>query len=172
MKTMYPENWPQFFTATIQGWKHLLKDDRYKVVIINCLNYLVKNGRVKINTFVIMSNHIHLIWQATASNNLSDVQTSFKKFTSQQFIKLLKKDDKLNSYEVNAIDRKHHFWKRNSLGIELFTATVFQQKLDYIHYNPVNAGIYTYPSAYKYSSAIFYDKNIDEFGILEHYMGS
>jgi REP element-mobilizing transposase RayT len=74
---MYPENWPQFFTATIQGWKYLLKDDRYKLIIINCLNYLVKNSKVKINAFVIMSNHIHLIWQATAGNTLEDVQTSF-----------------------------------------------------------------------------------------------
>ena len=48
MKTMYPENHPQFFTATIQGWKHLLIEESYKAVIINCLNYLVKNNKVKI----------------------------------------------------------------------------------------------------------------------------
>jgi hypothetical protein len=78
----------------------------------------------------------------------------------------------LNNYEVNAVDRKHHFWKRNSLGIELFTFSTLQQKLNYIHNNPIHAGICNYPEEYKYSSAIFYEKNIDEFGILEHYLGS
>lgn len=119
-----------------------------------------------------MSNHIHLVWQATAGNNLADVQTSFKKFTSQQFIKLLAEDDKLNNYEVNAADRRHHFWKRNSLVVELFTPEVFQQKLNYIHLNPVNAGICCYSEEHEYSSAIFYDKNIDAFDFLEHCMDS
>ena len=172
MKASYPENWPQFFTATIQNWKHLLADEKYKTVVINCLKFLVENNKVQINAFVIMSNHIHLIWQAAAGNTLSDIQTSFKKFTSQQFIKLLKQDKKSNNYEVNSADRKHHFWKRNSLGIELFTGKAFQQKLEYIHYNPVRAEICNNPEEYKYSSAAFYERNVDEFGILEHYAGS
>ncbi len=83
MSTLYLENWQQFFTATIQGWKHLLKDDRYKDVIINSLHFLKENKKIKINAFVIMSNHIHLIWQATAGNTLEGEQTAFKKFTSQ-----------------------------------------------------------------------------------------
>jgi len=166
---MYPENWSQFFTATIQEWKHLLKDDKYKDVIINCLNFLVQNKKVKINAFVIMSNHIHIIWQAMAGNSLNQVQTSFKKFTSKQFIKLLEADKKLDLYEVNAADRKHYFWKRNSLGVELFTAAIFHQKLDYIHSNPINAGLCNFPEEYKYSSALFYKKDIDNFGLLEHY---
>ena len=76
MKTSYPENWPQFFTATIQNWKHLLADEKYKAVVINCLKFLVENNKVQINAFVIMSNHIHIIWQATAGNTLADIQTS------------------------------------------------------------------------------------------------
>ena len=33
-------------------------------------------------------------------------------------------------------DRNYNFWKRNSLSIELRTQKVFNQKLDYIHWNP------------------------------------
>ena len=171
MKKVYSENWPQFFTATIQGWKHLLKDDRYKDVIISSLKFLKENKKVKINAFIVMSNHIHLIWQALPGNTLEEVQTAFKKYTSQQFIKLLEEDKKLALYEVNAADRKHHFWKRNSLGTELFTREVFLQKLNYIHYNPVYAALCNLPEEYKYSSAQFYEKGIDNFNILEHYDG-
>jgi REP element-mobilizing transposase RayT len=116
MKDLYPENWPQFYTATIDGWQHLLKDDRYKDVIISCLGFLVKSGKLKVFGFVIMSKHIHFIWQAMAGSTLDNVQKSYKKFTSQQFIKQLKGDNKLGDYEVNAADRKHHFWKRNFIG--------------------------------------------------------
>ena len=62
MKELYPENWPQFYTATIQGWKHLLKEDKYKEVILASLKHIVDNNKVKINALVIMDNHIHLIW--------------------------------------------------------------------------------------------------------------
>jgi putative transposase len=46
----------------------------------------------------------------------------------------------LPHFEVNAKDRKYHFWERNSLGIDLYSDKVFNQKLGYIPYNPVSAG--------------------------------
>ena len=55
--------YPQFFTATILEWKHLLEDDYMKDIIIESLSFLGKDGRVIIYGFVIMPNHIHLIWQ-------------------------------------------------------------------------------------------------------------
>lgn len=55
--------YPQFFTATVLEWKHLLADEKMKDIIINSLQFLVNNGRVIIYGFVIMPNHIHLIWQ-------------------------------------------------------------------------------------------------------------
>ena len=42
MKELYPENWPQFYTVTIQGWKHLFKEEKYKDVIVNPLKHLVE----------------------------------------------------------------------------------------------------------------------------------
>lgn len=80
-------------------------------------------------------------------------------------------DKKLEDYEVNAVDRKHHFRKRNSLGIELFTREVFIQKLNYIHQNPLNAALCNLPEEYKYSSPLSYANGIDNFNILEHYNG-
>ena len=54
---------PQFFTATILEWKKLLTPDKYKDIIIHSLTFLVNNNRMFIYGFVIMPNHIHLIWQ-------------------------------------------------------------------------------------------------------------
>ena len=56
---------------------------------------------------------------------------------------------------------KYQFWERNALNTELRTAKVFNQKLNYIHRNPVEAGICKLPEEYKYSSALFYETGID-----------
>ena len=171
MKQQYAQEWPQFFTATIQEWKHLLKEDKYKNIITDTLKFLVTEGNVTINGFVIMPNHMHIIWQAKANNDLQKIQKSFIKHTSKEFKKLLAIDNNLQAYEVNAIDRKYNFWQRDSLNIELFTAAVFQQKLNYIHYNPVKANLCNLPEDYYFSSALFYEKGIDHFGFIEHYLG-
>ena len=171
MKQQYAQAWPQFFTATIQKWKHLLKEDKYKNIIVDSLKFLVAEGSVTINGFVIMSNHLHIIWQAKSNNDLQKIQNSFIKHTSKEFKKMLEIDNDLQAYEVNAIDRKYNFWQRDSLNIELFTAAVFQQKLNYLHYNPVKANLCNFPEDYYFSSALFYEKGIDHFGFIEHYLG-
>jgi putative transposase len=167
----YAREWPQFFTATIQEWKHLLKEDTYKNIIVEALKFLVNEEKVTINAFVIMSNHLHIIWQAKGSNSIQKIQTSFIKHTSREFKKQLEKDGNLKDYEVNSIDRKYNFWQRDSLNVELFTAAVFNQKLNYIHHNPVKAGLCNLPEEYYFSSALFYEKSIDNFGFMQHYMG-
>jgi putative transposase len=66
----YVQEWPQFFTATIQNWKPLLKQDTYKNIIINTLRVLVSEGKLTVNGFVIMSNHVHIIWQSKGSYDM------------------------------------------------------------------------------------------------------
>jgi hypothetical protein len=62
MKNVYPTEWPQFYTATILNWQHVLEDDKYKDIIVESLQFCVKENKVKMYAFVIMSNHIHLVW--------------------------------------------------------------------------------------------------------------
>ncbi len=110
------------------------------------------------------------VWQSKANNSIQNIQNSFIKHTSKQFKKLVELHDLTNNYQVNAVDRKYNFWKRDSLNIELYSTSVFNQKLDYIHYNPVKAGICNQPEEYHYSSALFYEKGINNFGFITHYM--
>ena len=52
-----------FSTATILGWKHLLKPDKYKNIITDSMTFLADEGAVWFYAFVIMPNHFHWIWQ-------------------------------------------------------------------------------------------------------------
>ena len=120
-----------------------------------------------------MSNHIHLMWQVQAGNNLPDVQRDFLKFTAQQIKSDLSIHHPLvlEKFTVNAKDRMHQFWERNPLSIDLYTSDVFLQKLEYIHWKPVKADLCSFPEEYQYSSAGFYHTGIDNFGFLAHLNG-
>ncbi|MEO7982796.1 MAG: transposase [Bacteroidota bacterium] len=170
---LFITEYPQFFTATIKNWHNLLRFDRYKDIIISSLRFLVENKRISLHAFVIMSNHIHLIWQMQPLIHPSHVQRDFLKYTAQQIKRHLKKTDleALNYFEVDANDRYYQFWKRRPLSIELRTGKVYQQKINYIHNNPVKAGLCKFPEEYKYSSASFYHTGIDNWGFLTHYRG-
>ena len=163
---------PHFFTATILEWKKLLKPEKYKKIIIESLSFLVKENRVVIYAFVIMDNHMHIIWQMKNDETLEKLQGSLLRFTANKFKKDLEinHNNVLEMFKVNAKDRTFQFWERNSLSVDLFSQNVFFQKLEYIHQNPVKAGLCKFAEEYQYSSASFYEDGIDKFGFLTHYL--
>jgi len=166
---------PQFFTATILNWNNLLIHDEYKEIIIESLKFLVTNNRIFVYGFVIMPNHIHLIWQMNAGISPSNVQRDFLKFTSQQIKFNLQKNNPKNMefFKVNLKDRMYQIWENRPLSIPLWSTSVLEQKLDYIHRNPLKGkwNLADLPEKYHYSSARFYFLNEDHFGFITHYKG-
>jgi putative transposase len=165
--------YPEFVTATILNWKSLLKPDKYKRLIQESLQFLVRDNRIILYAYVILHNHIHLIWQVKEGHKTENVKRDFLKYTSGKIkADLIKNHPKvLPFFESSQNDRKYHFWERNSLAIELRSEEVFRQKLNYIHLNPVKAGICNFEEEYKYSSAAFYLRNHDELKMVTHYYG-
>ena len=168
---MIAKEYAEFITVTCLEWVHILKEDRFKDIVIDSLRFLSKEGRIRLYGFVIMSNLFHLIWQVLGDHKRNDVQRDFLKFTGQQILKILRNENSEMQMEllVQAKDRKYQVWERNSLGIPLWSPEVFWQKLEYIHYNPVKVGLCEYPEDYKYSSARFYLKNEKDWNFLVHH---
>ena len=106
---LFSEYYPDYFTATILEWKHLLKQDKYKNIIISSLEFLVKEKRIKVYAFAIMSNHIYVIWQVQPQFQPKDIQLSFMKYTAQMIIKDLRNNHQevLEIFKVKALDRKY-----------------------------------------------------------------
>ena len=55
-------NFCYFYTDTIYQFRHLLANDALKLEVISSLQYLVQKEIVTLYGFVIMPNHIHLLW--------------------------------------------------------------------------------------------------------------
>src|SRR6478735_1001905 len=116
---MFEQRHIAFFTATILEWKHLLKPDKYKRIIIESLRFLVADKRVKVYSFVIMPNHLHLLWKMEGPHRREDVQRDFLKYTAQQirFDLLKNHPNVLAHFKVEAKDRKYQIWERNPLSV-------------------------------------------------------
>ena len=99
----------------------------------------------------------------------------FKTHTSKTIVKTIEENSQESRKEwmlwmferaasKNSNVKKRQFWQQHNKPIELWSTDVIQQKLDYIHNNPVEAGFVQEPHCWKYSSAIDYSGGK---GILE-----
>lgn len=169
----FPTLYPKFFTATYKDWLPVLQDNTCKDIIINSLKFLVEKERFRVLGFVIMNNHLHLVWQMMGDHKQEALQRDFLKFTAQQIKFYLQKNDPalLEKCMVQAKDRQYQICKRNALSIDIYSQEVMLQKLNYTHLNPVKAGLESLPEQYLYSSASFYILQDDRLEFLSHYRG-
>ena len=74
-------------------------------------------------------------------------------------------------YNVEESNRKQRYWKRDALAIKIFSREMAQQKIEYIHNNPLQAhwNLANDPEKYYYSSAYDYANNFTRFKFLFHY---
>ena len=84
---------------------------------------------------------IHLVWETQQPNGKEEPHQSFLKFTGHQFKKIAseKYPAWLPEFKVEAVNRQYQFWQRDSLASPLFSRAVINQKIDYIHLNPVSS---------------------------------
>ena len=159
-----------FWTATIHNWLSLLEANENKELILSSLKKLSDDRLISVYAFVIMPNHIHLIWSQHGMNGKETPKGSLLKYTAHVFLEHLKAMGKSELYIVNASNKKHEIWQTDSLGIEIYNKKIAYQKLNYIHFNPVSGKwqLSKNDLDYYYSSARFYETGIDEFGFLKN----
>jgi putative transposase len=160
-----------FWTATINHWNRLLLGNEFKAVIVNSLCHLSRSGNIDVFAFVIMPNHIHLIWRINQLNGKETPQGSLLKFTAHTFKKMLQATApvELTKYAVMANNKRYEFWQRDSLAIHLYTRAVAMQKLHYLHNNPIapHWQLSATPADYAYSSAHYYEGQEKQFDFLK-----
>lgn len=121
-----------FWTATINNWYKLLAQDTSKQIIIDSLRYLHAKGKIEVYGFVIMPNHIHLIWKVKEMNGKETPQGYLFKYTAHLFKKYLQSNNPsfLPSFAVKAANKQYEFWQRDFLAFELTKRSTVLQKLE------------------------------------------
>ena len=157
-----------FITTTVVDWIDVFARKSHKDVVIDCLAFCVGNKGMLLYGYVIMSNHIHLIIQSK-DGKLSDLIRDFKKFTAKKVLENIQTEPESRrewmlerfkkATETYSRNTNHQFWKYGNHAVEIYSHKFMWSKLDYIHLNPVRAGIVEKASHYSYSSASNYVNN-------------
>jgi REP element-mobilizing transposase RayT len=164
---------PHFLTATIVDWVDVLSRKSYRDSVIESLDFCIKKKGMILYSYVIMSNHIHLIIQSENAK-LSDLIRDFKKFTATTILDKIQIEPESRSEwmlerfklatKSHSRNKNFQFWQLGNHAEEIYSEKFMWSKIDYIHFNPVRAGIVKSPQDYIYSSASNY---LDGKGILD-----
>jgi len=158
-----------FISFATVYWIDVFTRDEYFSCITDSLHYCRKNKGMEIYGYCIMPSHIHLIFRS-AYGDPSGLIRDFKGFTSRKILKTIidsqqesRKEWMLWMFEragrKNSNVEKYQFWQQHNMPIEIWSYKVFEQKLNYIHNNPIETGFVTNAVYWKYSSARNYGDN-------------
>ena len=157
------QNGLHYLTFTVVDWVDVFTRPTYKQVIVDSLKYCQKDKGLIIYAWCLMTNHIHVIWRAKEGYHLSDIIRDFKKYTAKKVIELIqdepesRRDWMLYRFTfAGKYDKritKYKFWKESNHAILLDTNEMMDQRLNYIHENPVKQMIVDKPEDYTFSSA-------------------
>ena len=155
-----------FVSFAITNWIDLFIREVYKEEILKSIRYCQTNKGLELYGLCIMTSHVHLII-GTKENPLQNIMRDLKRHTSEVLPKSIQNNYSESRREwmlwmmeraakKNSSGSKFQLWQPESHPIQLINIKMAHQKLDYIHYNPVEAGFVTKPEEWKYSSPIDY----------------
>ena len=164
-----------FITFATVGWIDVFTKTEYKEIVVESLRYCQKAKGLVLHAWCIMTNHIHLIVSAKGGYDLTGIIRDMKKYTSKQLVNAIMENSKDGRKEwmldifskagkINNNNKNYQFWRQDNRPIEIYSNAVIDQKLDYLHNNPVEAGFVEHAEDYVYSSAGDY---AEESGLLD-----
>ena len=148
-----------FVTFTVHQWVDVFTRQCYVDILLDSIKFCQENKGLQVYAWVVMSNHCHLI---IGSNKtlLSDIIRDLKKHTSKTIIESITENEKESRkrWMLWLLKKDDHiwFWEEGYHGEEVFSQAFFDSKLNYIHMNPVRAGLVEKEEEYLNSSCADY----------------
>jgi REP element-mobilizing transposase RayT len=152
-----------FVSFAVVYWIDVFVRQEYQNIMVESLRFCQREKGMEIFCWCIMPSHVHFIFRAK-NNNPTDVIRDFKTYTSKTIQKAIienpiesRKEWLLSMFEKagseNSNIKNRQFWQQHNQPIELWSNEVIDQKVNYIHNNPVEAGFVTEPWHWNLSSA-------------------
>jgi putative transposase len=148
---------PYFITCTVVKWLPIFTRKPYFDLLLDALQFCRQHKGLKIYAFAILDNHLHLV---VAGDKLADIIRDFKSYTAKRLLARLEQDQKtwvLNQFQYYKQPAKtksdYQVWQEGFHPQQIVSEEMLQQKIDYLHHNPVRAGLVERPEDWVYSSA-------------------
>ena len=165
-KIIFPDQ-PHFITLTVLHWIPVFTRPETVNILLDSLRFFIRE-EMKVYAYVILENHCHIVLQSKA---LDRDLARYKSYTAKQLIQYLDKNNIRQILEQLAFykkahkkDRGYQFWQEGVHPELIQGDKMMQQKIDYIHQNPVKRGYVDKAEHWRYSSARNY---LGQAGLLE-----
>ncbi|MGE0379128.1 MAG: transposase [Planctomycetaceae bacterium] len=143
-----------FITFSCDRRRRLLEEDQPKRILLGRLNEQLRLQAADCVGFVIMSDHVHAIIQFSAPGQLSRFMHGWKR-TSSYHIREWYREQDFNYFKTAAAGNR--LWTPKYYSFEIYTRKKLEQKLIYMHLNPVRAGLVGRAIDWRWSSARWYE---------------
>ena len=145
-----------YITVVAKDRLPVFRLDNFKRVICEALNEARKSGGFLIFAYVIMLDHLHLLTDQPRTS--AEVLRYLKGITARRTIDYLRKNNFQSSlaklqHESWKRDHKYSLWQQEKNVFSIYSEAMFMQKVNYIHLNPVRAGLVERAIDYRWSSA-------------------
>lgn len=167
-KYKFIDNSAVYFTSsTVAGWTDVFTRDLYKSILLDSIRHCQASQGLVIHAWVLMTNHLHTICSCKEGKDLGQIWRNIKSFTAMKIIDAIinnpkesRKEYLLNTFEKegkkSSSNFRFKFWEHENHPVLLDTTEKYNQRLHYLHQNPVSAGFVTEPWHWLYSSAADY----------------
>jgi REP element-mobilizing transposase RayT len=150
-----------FITTTVVEFRKIFTEEKYLNILAESLKFCRDKYGFKLLAYVFMPSHIHLVVWPKEGSSVSNFMRDFKKFTSKSIKDELeaRKDPRLKVFKAAATGRRNQefkLWMDRFDCVGVYSRKVLDTKANYIHYNPVEAGLSGAPEGWEYSSASAY----------------
>lgn len=145
-----------YLTAVAKDRLPVFRTDEIKRVTCAALNEARKSGGFSIFAYVIMPDHLHAITDCPSKP--STILRYINGIISRRVIDHLKERGHNTSlqklrHETKARGYRYSLWEHHNNALSIFSESRFMQKVNYIHQNPVRAGLVARAEDYRWSSA-------------------
>jgi putative transposase len=159
-RTLFWTERQYFVTTTVMNFAKVFTHPHYCDLFISNIKHYQENYHFEVYAYVIMPSHFHWIVRVDpAVGTISDVMRDIKKYSAWDILGQLEEDGRrelLDMFRREALgfrNQKRKFWMKRFDDEVITTDEMMQVKVDYIHNNPVVAGLVEKPEDYLYSSA-------------------
>ena len=154
-----------YITTVVYNRLRIFARPSFVMPLLDSLNFYRHSYEFKLLGYVIMPDHVHFIIWPSAKKAVEAFLRSFKEFTAKRIIQLAeveKTPNWVNAFrQAGAETRrsKNKVWQDSYWDENVFTGDFLKQKLQYMHNNPVRAGLVSQPEDYPYSSYRNYEND-------------
>ncbi len=138
-----------FVTTTVTDWVPVFGDKRLAECVLTTFGEGLTRQKVSCIAYVLMPSHLHAVIGVTDYSLISRFMQSFKIISSKN----LKEQLGHNFLERITNSGKYHFWQPRYDELVITSEKQFRTKIQYIHTNPVRAGLVREAVDWVYSSA-------------------